>query len=59
VRRALLKQWPALSRFYGLFPTEVSAIDVNWNDTDTIETFQVTWAYDYYEVVGGNTGTVQ
>jgi hypothetical protein len=45
-------------RFYGLFPTEVSAIDVNWNDTDTIETFQVTWAYDWYEVVGGNTGTV-
>jgi hypothetical protein len=45
-------------RFYGLFPTEVSAIDVNWNDTDTIETFQVTFAYDWYEVVGGNTGTV-
>jgi hypothetical protein len=45
--------------FYGLFPTEITPIDVNWNDTDTIETFQVTWVYDYYEVVGGNTGTVQ
>jgi hypothetical protein len=45
-------------RFYGLFPTEISPIDVNWNDTDTIETFQVTFAYDWYEVVGGNTGTV-
>jgi hypothetical protein len=45
-------------RFYGLFPTEISPIDVNWNDTDTIETFQITWVYDYYEVVGGNTGTV-
>lgn len=45
-------------RFYGLFPTEISPIDVNWNDTDTIEIFQVTFAYDWYEVVGGNTGTV-
>ena len=44
--------------FYGLFPTEISPIDVNWNDTDTIETFQVTWVYDYYEVVGGSTGTL-
>jgi hypothetical protein len=44
--------------FFGLFPTEISPIDVNWNDTDTIETFQVTWVYDYYEVVGGNTGTL-
>lgn len=46
-------------RFYGLFPTEITPIDMNWNDTDTIETFQATFAYDYYEVVGGNTGTVR
>jgi hypothetical protein len=46
-------------QFYGLFPTEVSTIDLNWNDTDTIETFSTTFAYDYYEVVGGNTGTVR
>ena len=45
-------------RFYGLFPTEISAIDVNWNDTDTIEVFQATFTYDWYEVVSGNTGTV-
>jgi len=45
-------------RFYGLFPTEITPIDVNWNDTDTIEIFQATFTYDYYEVVGGNTGTV-
>jgi hypothetical protein len=44
--------------FFGLFPTEITPIDVNWNDTDTIETFQVTWVYDYYEVTGGNTGTL-
>ena len=46
-------------RFYGLFPTEISPIDVNWNDTDAIETFQATFVYDWYEVVSpGNTGTV-
>jgi hypothetical protein len=44
--------------FYGLFPTEISPIALGWNDTDTIETFDVSWAYDHYEVVGGNTGTV-
>lgn len=45
-------------RFYGLFPTEISPIDVNWNDTDQIELFQVTFVYDWYEVVDGNTGRV-
>jgi len=47
-------------RFVGMFPTEISPIEVNWNETDTIEMFQVTFMYDYYEVVGpSNTGTVQ
>ena len=46
-------------RFYGLFPTEIAPIDVNWNDTDTIETFQATFVYDWYEVVApGKTGTL-
>jgi hypothetical protein len=46
-------------KYFGLFPTEISPIDVNWNDTDTIETFQATFVYDYYEVVNpGNTGTL-
>ena len=45
-------------KFYGLFPTEISPIDVNWNDTDQIELFQAVFAYDYFEVVGGNTGRV-
>jgi hypothetical protein len=47
-------------RFDGMFPTEISPIDVNWNDTDQIELFQVTFVYDYYEVVSpSNTGTLQ
>jgi hypothetical protein len=44
-------------KFSGMFPTEISAIDVNWADTDAIEMFQVTFMYDYYEVLGP-TGTV-
>ena len=47
-------------QFEGLFPTEISPIDLNWNDTDQIEMFQVTFVYDYYEVVTpGDTNTVQ
>lgn len=40
----------------GLYPTEVSAIDLNWETTDSIQEFTVTFAYDYHEVTGGNTG---
>lgn len=32
----------------GAFPTDVSAIETNWNSTGTIETFNVTFAYDYW-----------
>lgn len=41
--------------FIGLFPTEVAAIALGW-DQDAIETFQVTFAYDYWVVSGGITG---
>ena len=30
------------------WPAEVAAIDVDWNNTDTIEDFTVTWHYDYW-----------
>lgn len=46
-------------KFEGMFPTEITPIDVNWNDTDQIEVFQVTFVYDYFEVVGGTTSTIQ
>ena len=44
--------------FNGLFPTEVSPIDLDWNTTDTLEEFTVTFQYDYWEVSGvtGNAG---
>lgn len=32
----------------GAFPVDVSAIETNWNSTSTIETFNVTFAYDYW-----------
>lgn len=43
-------------QFNGIFPLEVSTIELDWETTDTIETFQVTFAYDYWEVSGGVTG---
>jgi hypothetical protein len=36
--------------FVGMWPTEVSTIDLDWNTTDTIEEFTVTFQYDYWQV---------
>ena len=44
---------------YGLFPTEISTIDLDWNATDTIETFSITFVYDWFDISGGSTNTVQ
>ena len=41
--------------FVGIFPSEVSSIDLSW-DAETIEEYTVTFQYDYWEVVGGTTG---
>lgn len=46
-------------KFNGLFPIEISTIDLDWNATDQIETFNVTFAFDWYEVDAGNTGIVR
>jgi len=43
-------------KFNGIFPSTVSNIDLNWGDTDSIEEFQVTFQYDWWEVSGGVTG---
>jgi len=43
--------------FDGLFPTEISNIDLNWETTDTVSEFTVTFQYDYWRVSGGRTGT--
>lgn len=65
--QALVKQYSKANestpirvyKFNGIFPTDISTIDLDWNATDTIETFAVTFAYDWHEVVSGNTGLVQ
>ena len=36
--------------FTGLWPTEVSTIDLDWNTTDVIEEFTVTFQYDYWKI---------
>lgn len=43
--------------FEGLFPTEISSVDLNWETTDTIEEFTVTFEYDLWRVSGGITGS--
>jgi hypothetical protein len=32
----------------GLFPISVSSMDLNWDATNTIQSFGVTFAYDYW-----------
>ena len=41
----------------GLFPLEVSAMDLDWDATNTIQTFNVTFAYDYWTAYQGNQTT--
>ena len=42
--------------FHGIYPQDVSDIALDWNSTDQIEEFTVTFNYDYWEVTGGVTG---
>ena len=35
-------------KFYGMFPIDISPIELAWNANDTIEEFQVTFAYQYW-----------
>ena len=42
--------------FNGIFPQSISTIDLDWNATDTIEEFTVSFQYDWWEVTGGVTG---
>lgn len=36
--------------FDGVYPQDISAIGLDWNATDQIEEFNVTFMYDYYNV---------
>lgn len=42
--------------FNGIYPSEISPIELNWESTDAIEEFTVTFQYDWWEVTGGITG---
>lgn len=43
-------------QFNGMFPTNIAAIDMDWNQPDAIEEFQVTFQYDWWDIKGGSTG---
>lgn len=45
VARGAIKSY----KFDGLFPTSIDAIQVDWNATNQYETFDVTFAYDWWE----------
>ena len=38
-------------KFIGLFPTDLTAIDVDWGSNDTIEEFTVTLAFQWWEAL--------
>jgi hypothetical protein len=41
----VLKQY----KFVGMFPIDVSPIEVDWSSNDTIEEYAVTFAYQWWE----------
>ena len=43
--------------FNGIFPSNISAIDLDWGQQDQIESFQVTFQYDYWTIPASRTGT--
>jgi hypothetical protein len=45
-------------RFTGIWPEQISQINLDWHQVNTIEEFQVRFQYTSYEVVGGTTGTL-
>ena len=38
-------------RFIGVYPTDITAIDVDWGSNDTIEEFSVTLTYQWWDAV--------
>ena len=40
----------------GVWPMTIGAIDADWQITDTISEYQVTWSFDNAHVIGGVTG---
>jgi hypothetical protein len=44
--------------FVGIFPITVASIALDWGTNDTVETFDVTFAYDYWQAGEGVVGQV-
>lgn len=42
--------------FIGMFPIDLAAIDVDWAANDQMEEYTVTFAYQWWESLPGNTG---
>ena len=43
-------------KFNGLWPQNIGQIELSWDGTDTIETFQTTFQYDWWEIDESTTG---
>ena len=43
-------------KFVGLFPIDITPIEVDWGANDTIEEYAVTFAYQWWEWAGGTNG---
>ena len=43
-------------KFIGLFPTDVSPIELDWASNDTMEEYSVTFAYQWWETIPGDQG---
>jgi hypothetical protein len=51
---AIVKQYSKVGdiiktyEFVGMFPTDISPIELDWGSNDTVEEYQVTFAYQYW-----------
>lgn len=43
-------------KFIGMFPVDITPIEVDWGANDTIEEYAVTFAYQWWEWAGGQNG---
>ncbi len=48
----ILKQYEMI----GIFPTIVGPIELSWDNKNQIETFEVTFSFDWWEPIGNNSG---
>lgn len=44
-------------KFVGLFPIDVSPVELDWGANDTIEEYAVTFAYQWWEFADGQNGS--